>query len=151
MNRNVFKTYVLLAALGGFLVIVGRLFFGSNGPFIGLALGLLIVGGSYWFSDKLAIRASKAQPVSEQEAPQLYGMVRELTTRANLPMPRLYVIPSDQPNAFATGRNPRRAAVAVTEGIMKLMPREELRGVVAHELAHVRNRDILIGSVAAAV
>jgi heat shock protein HtpX len=151
MNRNVFKTYVLLAALGGFLVLVGRQFLGPNGPMIGLALGLLIVGGSYWFSDKMAIRASRAQPVTEEEAPQLYAMVRELTTRANLPMPRLYVIPSEQPNAFATGRSPKRAAVAVTEGIMKMMPRDELRGVIAHELAHVGNRDILIGSVAAAV
>jgi heat shock protein HtpX len=151
MNRNVFKTYVLLAALGGFLVLVGRMFLGDNGPLIGLALGLLLVGGSYWFSDKMAIRASRAQPVTEEEAPRLYRMVRELTTRANLPMPRLYMIPSEQPNAFATGRNPRRAAVAVTEGIMKMLPEEELRGVIAHELAHVGNRDILIGSVAAAV
>ncbi len=151
MNKNVFKTYVLLAALGGFLVLVGRQFLGPNGPMIGLGLGLLIVGGSYWFSDKMAIRAARAQPVTEQQAPRLYAMVRELTTRANLPMPRLYVIPSDQPNAFATGRNPRRAAVAVTEGIMKMLPEQELRGVIAHELAHVRNRDILIGSVAAAV
>ncbi len=151
MNRNVFKTFVLLAALGGFLVLVGRQFLGPNGPLIGLGLGLLIVGGSYWFSDKMAIRASRAQPVTEDQAPQLYAMVRELTTRANLPMPRLYVIPSEQPNAFATGRNPKRAAVAVTEGIMKMMRPDELRGVIAHELAHVRNRDILIGSVAAAV
>ena len=151
MNKNIFKTYVLLAALGGFLVLVGRMFLGKNGPLIGLGLGLLLVGGSYWFSDKLAIRASRAQPVTEDQAPQLYRMVRELTTRGNLPMPRLYVIPSDQPNAFATGRNPKRAAVAVTEGIMKMLPEEELRGVIAHELAHVRNRDILIGSVAAAV
>lgn len=151
MNGNVFKTYVLLAALGGFLVLVGRMFLGENGPLIGLALGLAMVGGSYWFSDKMAIRASKAQPVTEEQAPQLYRMVRELTTRGNLPMPRLFVIPSDQPNAFATGRNPKHAAVAVTEGIMEMLPEEELRGVIAHELAHVRNRDILIGSVAAAV
>jgi heat shock protein HtpX len=151
MNRNVFKTYVLLAALGGFLILVGQLFLGEQGPLIGLALGLAMVGGSYWFSDKMAIRASRAQPVTEEQAPQLYRMVRELTTRGNLPMPRLFVIPSDQPNAFATGRNPKKAAVAVTEGIMKMLPEEELRGVIAHELAHVRNRDILIGSVAAAV
>ncbi|HEX2296464.1 MAG TPA: M48 family metalloprotease [Actinomycetota bacterium] len=151
MNKNVFKTYVLLAALGGFLILIGRMFLGDNGPLIGLGLGLAIVGGSYWFSDKLAIRASKAQPVTEEQAPRLYQMVRELTTRGNLPMPRLYMIPSDQPNAFATGRSPRKAAVAVTEGIMKMLPEEELRGVIAHELAHVRNRDILIGSVAAAV
>ncbi|MDQ4124481.1 MAG: zinc metalloprotease HtpX [Actinomycetota bacterium] len=151
MNKNVLKTYVLLAALGGFLVLIGRMFLGDHGPLIGLALGLLLVGGSYWFSDKMAIRASRAQPVSEQEAPRLYRMVRELTTRANLPMPRLYVIPSEQPNAFATGRNPKHAAVAVTEGIMQMLPEEELRGVIAHELAHVGNRDILIGSVAAAI
>src|SRR3712207_910106 len=115
MNGNVFKTWILLAALGGFLVIVGRLFFGDSGPLIGLALGLLIVGGSYWFSDKMAIRASRAQPVSEDQAPRLYAMAGELTAAANLPMPRLYVIPSDQPNAFATGRNPKHAAIAVTE------------------------------------
>ncbi len=151
MNKNVFKTYVLLAALGGFLIVAGRMFLGANGPLIGLGLGLLIVGGSYWFSDKMAIRAARAQPVTEDQAPQLYRIVRELTTRGNLPMPRLFVIPSDQPNAFATGRNPKHAAVAVTEGIMKMLPEEELRGVIAHELAHVRNRDILIGSVAAAV
>ncbi|MDQ3915031.1 MAG: M48 family metalloprotease [Actinomycetota bacterium] len=151
MNKNVFKTYVLLAALGGFLIVAGRMFLGANGPLIGLGLGLLIVGGSYWFSDKMAIRAARAQAVTEDQAPQLYRIVRELTTRGNLPMPRLFVIPSDQPNAFATGRNPKHAAVAVTEGIMKMLPEEELRGVIAHELAHVRNRDILIGSVAAAV
>ena len=151
MNRNVLKTYVLLAALGGVLVLLGQLLGGSGGAGLGLGIGLLFVGGSYWFSDKLAIRASRAQPVTEEQAPQLYRIVRELTTRVNLPMPKLYVIPSEQPNAFATGRNPRHAAVAVTEGITKLMPEEELRGVIAHELAHVRNRDILIGSVAAAV
>ena len=151
MNRNVFKTYVLLAALGGFLVLMGGVFRGAGGASIGLGIGILFVGGSYWFSDKMAIRASRAQPVTEEQAPQLYRIIRELTTRVNLPMPRLYVIPSQQPNAFATGRNPRHAAVAVTEGIMKLMPEDELRGVLAHELAHVRNRDILIGSVAAAI
>ncbi|MDQ3957972.1 MAG: M48 family metalloprotease [Actinomycetota bacterium] len=151
MNKNVFKTYVLLAALGGALVLIGRAFFGPNGPLIGLALGLLLVGGSYWFSDKLAVKASRAQPVTEEQAPQLYRIVRELTMRAHMPMPRLYVIPSEQPNAFATGRNEKRAAVAVTQGITKLLTEEELRGVLAHELGHVGNRDILIGSVAAAI
>ena len=151
MNKNVLKTYVLLAALGGALVLVGRQFFGPNGPLIGLGLGLLLVGGSYWFSDKLAVKASRARPVTESEAPHLYRIVRELTTRANMAMPRLYVIPSEQPNAFATGRNERHAAVAVTEGITKLLTEEELRGVLAHELGHVGNRDILIGSVAAAI
>ena len=151
MNKNILKTYVLLAALGGALVLVGRQFFGPNGPLIGLGLGLLLVGGSYWFSDKLAVKASRAKPVTESEAPHLYRIVRELTTRANMAMPRLYVIPSEQPNAFATGRNERHAAVAVTEGITKLLTEEELRGVLAHELGHVGNRDILIGSVAAAI
>ena len=151
MNKNILKTYVLLAALGGALVLVGRQFFGPNGPLIGLGLGLLLVGGSYWFSDKLAVKASRARPVTESEAPHLYRIVRELTTRANMAMPRLYVIPSEQPNAFATGRNERHAAVAVTEGITKLLTEEELRGVLAHELGHVGNRDILIGSVAAAI
>ena len=151
MNKNTIKTYVLLAALGGFLVLIGGSVWGGNGAAIGLALGLLFVGGSYWFSDKIAIRASRAKPVTEQEAPELYQMVRELTLAGNMPMPRLFVTPDPQPNAFATGRNDKHAAVAVTQGIMKMLDRDELRGVLAHELAHVKNRDILIGSVAAAV
>jgi heat shock protein HtpX len=151
MSTNTIKTYVLLAALGGLLVLAGQAFAGGNGAFIGLAIGLLFVGGSYWFSDKLAIRAARAQPVSESEAPQLYRMVRELTTAARMPMPRLYVTPDMQPNAFATGRNENHAAVAVTQGITQLLSEDELRGVLAHELAHVKNRDILIGSVAAAI
>ena len=151
MNKNTIKTYVLLAALGGFLVLIGDMVWGGNGAAIGLALGLVFVGGSYWFSDKIAIRASRAKPVTEQEAPELYQMVRELTLSGNMPMPRLFVTPDPQPNAFATGRNEKHAAVAVTQGIMKMLDRDELRGVLAHELAHVRNRDILIGSVAAAV
>ena len=106
---------------------------------------------AYWFSDKIAIASAGAKPVSEAEAPRLYQMVRELTTRADLPMPRLYVIPSEQPNAFATGRNPKHAAVAVTAGITKLLSEDELRGVISHELAHVRNRDILTQSVASAI
>ena len=116
-----------------------------------LGIAALLNLGAYWFSDKLALKMSGAQPVSEQEAPGLYQMVRELTTRADLPMPRLYVIPQDQPNAFATGRNPKNSAVAVTRGIMKLLSEDELRGVVAHELAHIGNRDILIQSVAATI
>jgi heat shock protein HtpX len=151
MNTNTIKTYVLLAGLGGLLVIGGQALFGGSGAVLGLAIGLVFVGGSYWFSDKLAIAASRAKPVSEQEAPGFYRIVREITTRANMPMPRLFVIPSEQPNAFATGRNEKRAAVAVTQGIQNLLTEDELRGVIAHEIAHIRNKDILIGSVAAAI
>jgi heat shock protein HtpX len=151
MNTNTIKTYVLLASLGGFLVLIGGAIWDGGGAMLGLAIGLLFVGGSYWFSDKLAIRGARAEPVTEQQAPQLYRIVRELTTAANLPMPKLYVTPDQQPNAFATGRNPQHAAVAVTQGITQILDENELRGVLAHELAHVRNRDILIGSVAAAI
>jgi heat shock protein HtpX len=151
MMKNTFKTGILLAALGGLLVLIGQYFGGTGGAVLGLGLGLVFAFSSYWFSDKLAIKASRAQPVTEQEAPALYRMVRELTNRANLPMPRLYMIPSEQPNAFATGRNPEHSAVAVTQGIMSTLNEDELRGVIAHELAHIDNRDILISSVAAAV
>jgi heat shock protein HtpX len=151
MSTNTIKTYVLMAALGGVLVLIGGALFKGAGAVIGLAIGLLFVGGSYWFSDKIAIRAARAEPVTETQAPGLYRIVRELTTAANMPMPRLYVTPDMQPNAFATGRNDRHAAVAVTRGIMQALSEDELRGVIAHELAHVRNRDILIGSVAAAI
>jgi heat shock protein HtpX len=151
MMKNTFKTGILLAALGGLLVLIGQYFGGTGGAVLGLGLGLVFAFSSYWFSDKLAIKASRAQPVTEQEAPALYRMVRELTNRANLPMPRLFMIPSEQPNAFATGRNPEHSAVAVTEGIMSTLNEDELRGVIAHELAHIDNRDILISSVAAAV
>ena len=150
MSKNTFKTYILLAALGGLLVLVGS-FFGRGGAVIGLVIGLVFVGGSYWFSDKLAIRSARAVPVSEQEMPEFYRVVRELTREAGMPMPKLYVTPDMQPNAFATGRNPDHAAVAVTRGIVNLLTWDELRGVLAHEISHVGNRDILIGSVAAAV
>jgi heat shock protein HtpX len=151
MSSNTFKTYVLLAGLGGLLILGGRLLFGGAGALIGLLIGLVFVGGSYWFSDKIAVKAARAQPVTEAQAPQLYRMVRQLTTAANMPMPKLYVTPDMQPNAFATGRNEHHAAVAVTQGIMQILSEDELRGVLAHELAHVRNKDILIGSVAAAI
>jgi heat shock protein HtpX len=150
MSKNTIKTYVLLAALGGFLMLVGS-FFGQGGLFIGLAIGLVFVGGSYWLSDTLAIKSARAVPVSEQEMPEYYRIVRELTQAADMPMPKLYVTPDPQPNAFATGRNPNHAAVAVTRGILDLLTWDELRGVLAHEISHVGNRDILIGSVAAAV
>jgi len=145
------RTTVLMASLTGLLVVIGALLGGPNTALMFLGIAAVLNLGAYWFSDKLAIKMSGAQPVSEQEAPGLYQMVRELTTRADLPMPRLYVIPQDQPNAFATGRNPKHSAVAVTRGIMKLLSEDELRGVVAHELAHIGNRDILIQSVAATI
>ncbi len=148
--RNNFKTFVLLALLGGLMIGIGS-FWGAGGAMIGLGIGIVFVGGSYWFSDKLAIKAAKAQPVTEAEMPQYYAVVRELSAKANMPMPKLYVSPEMQPNAFATGRNPDHAAVAVTQGILQVLDWDELRGVLAHEMSHVHNRDILIGSVAAAV
>lgn len=151
MNRNIIKTTVLLAALGGLLIIIGGLLDGPTGLVIGLLVGLVFVGGSYWFSDRIAIMAARAQPVSEAQLPEYYAVVRDLTARAGMPMPRLYVTPDLQPNAFATGRNPRHAAVAVTQGILQICTWDELRGVLAHEISHVRNRDILISSVAAAI
>ena len=151
MNKNTFKTTILLAGIGGLLVAVGSIF-GRGGAVIGLVLGVGFVGWSYWNSDRLAIRAARAVPVTESEAPQFYAMMRDLSTRAGMPMPKLYMTPDPQPNAFATGRNPEHAAVAVTAGIVERLGwGEELRGVLAHEISHVGNRDILIGSVAAAV
>jgi heat shock protein HtpX len=150
MNRNNLKTVVLLALLGGLCLGIGA-FWGQQGLIIGLVIGLVIVGASYWFSGSVAIKAARAVPVSEAQMPQYYEIVRDLTTRAGLPMPRLYVSPSPQPNAFATGRNPKHAAVAVTQGILQICTWSELRGVLAHEISHVRNRDILISSVAASI
>jgi heat shock protein HtpX len=149
--KNTFKTFVLLAGLGGLLIILGQLIGGPTGAVIGLLIGLAIVGFSYWKSDTLAIRAARAQPVTEEEMPEYYAIVRELSQKAGMPMPKLYVTPDQQPNAFATGRNPEHAAVAVTQGILRILDWNELRGVLAHELSHVGNRDILIGSVAAAI
>ena len=145
------RTTVLLASLTGLLVVIGFLIGGAQTALIFLVLAAALNMGAYWFSDRIALAMSRAKPVEESEAPRLYEIVRELCTRADLPMPRLYVIPQDQPNAFATGRSPKRSAVAVTRGIMKLLSEDELRGVLAHELAHVRNRDILITSVAATI
>jgi len=150
MSRNTIKTYVLLAAFGGLLMAIGS-FWGRTGLFIGLGLGLVMVGGSYWFSDKLAVASAKAQPVSEQEAPELYAIVTDLARRAGQPMPRVYLSPEPQPNAFATGRNPSNAVVCVTQGLLQVLDTEQIRGVLAHEMSHVKNRDILIGSVAAAL
>jgi heat shock protein HtpX len=151
VSKNTIKTFVLLAALGGLLVVVGGLFGGTGGATIGLLIGLVFTGGSYWFSDKLALRGAKAQPVTEAEMPEYYRIVRELADEMHIPMPQLYVAPAMQPNAFATGRNPHHAAVAVTQGILQLCDWDELKGVLAHELSHVGNRDILIGAVASAI
>jgi heat shock protein HtpX len=150
MFKNSFKTAILLAALGALFMGVGSIW-GQGGLILGLGLGIVFVGGSYWFSDKVAVKAARAKPVSEQEAPQLYAIVRDLTQRAGMPMPAIYVAPASQPNAFATGRNEHHAAVAVTQGLLQVVDEHELRGVLAHEISHVRNRDILIGSVAATV
>jgi heat shock protein HtpX len=150
MSKNTLKTYVLLAFLGGLMVLIGS-FFGRGGAIIGLGIGLVMVGASYWFSDTIAIKAARATPVTEDEMPEYYRVVRELTQKAGMPMPKLFVTPDMQPNAFATGRSPDHAAVAVTQGILQICSWDELRGVLAHEISHVGNRDILIGSVAAAV
>jgi heat shock protein HtpX len=153
MFKNTLKTTVLLAGLGGLIVTVfGVLGGGSSTALLfGLAVALVMVGGSYWCSDKLALKAAKAQVIAESDNPQFYGMVRELARRADLPMPKVAISPNAQPNAFATGRNPRHAVVCATDGLLRTLPRDELAGVMAHELMHVRHRDILIGSVAAAI
>jgi heat shock protein HtpX len=145
------RTTILLASLTGLLVVIGALIGGPDTALLFLIGAGVLNLGAYWFSDRIALAMARAKPISEQEAPRLYEIVRELATRADLPMPRLYMIPQDQPNAFATGRSPKHSAVAVTRGIVKLLSEDELRGVLAHELAHVRNRDILISSVAATI
>ena len=145
------RTTILLATLSGLLVAIGFLIGGASTALLFLFFAALLNLGSWFFSDKLALKMSGAKPISESEAPRLYQIVRELCTRAGLPMPQLYMIPVDQPNAFATGRNPQHSAVAVTRGIMQTLSEDELRGVLSHELAHVKHRDILIQSVAATI
>jgi heat shock protein HtpX len=150
VSKNGLKTAVLLGGLGGLMVLIGSMF-GRGGAILGLGLGLAFVSFSYWNSDKLAIKAARGVLADEAEMPEYFRIVRELTTKMGVPMPTLYVTPDMQPNAFATGRNPEHAAVAVTQGILQALDWDELRGVLAHELGHVGNRDILISSVAAAV
>jgi heat shock protein HtpX len=146
---NTFKTAMLLTGMTLLLVVGGQLIAGEQGMIMAFGLALVMNGIAYFFSDKMALAMSGAKPVTREQAPRLYAITERLCQRAGLPMPRLYVIPEHAPNAFATGRNPRNAAVAVTAGLLELMNEEEVEGVIAHELAHVRNYDILTASVAA--
>lgn len=148
---NWMKTGVLLAAMTALILVVGQIIGGPRGLIFAGAFALLSNFVAFWFSDKLALAVHRARPVDRNEAPWLYEMVERLTSRAGLPMPKLYVIPTQAPNAFATGRSPAKAAVAVTEGIVRILDRRELEGVIAHELAHVRNRDTLISTIAATI
>jgi len=148
---NRLKTWILIAALGGLFVLIGQWLGGTSGAVMALVFALLFNFSMYWFSDKIAIASTRSKPVTEQEQPRLYAIVRELTQSTNMPMPRIYVSEMAQPNAFATGRNPDHAAVSVTAGILQILDERELRGVLAHELSHVANRDILISSIAAAI
>ena len=148
---NIMKTMVLMVALTLMMVFFGGLMGGKTGMTVALIMAFGMNFVTYWFSDKIVLKMYGAQPVTEAEAPELYRMIEKLAQRASLPMPRLYVIDGDQPNAFATGRNPEHGVVAVTRGIMRILSREELEGVLAHELAHIKHRDILIGTVAASV
>jgi heat shock protein HtpX len=146
---NTVKTALLLGALTGLLMLIGGLIGGRGGVFIAFIFAMILNLGSYWFSDKIVLKMYHAQEVSESSAPGLFSIVHNLALKAQLPMPRVYIIPEEAPNAFATGRNEKHAVVAVTEGIMRILNKEELEGVIAHELSHIKNRDMLIGSIAA--
>jgi len=148
---NATKTVVLMVGLTVLLVFIGGAFGGRQGMIMAFMFAMVMNMFSYWFSDKIVLRMYGAKEVSEAEAPVLYSVTRDLAMKMNMPMPKVYIIPSDAPNAFATGRNPNHAAVAATEGILRLLTREELAGVMAHEMGHVRNRDILIGTIAATI
>lgn len=146
---NSLKSAFLLSALTIITVLIGQALGGQSGMVIAFGFALVFNGISYWYSDKIAIKMTRSRPISREESPYLYGIVESLSQRAGLPIPRLYLTPSRQPNAFATGRNPQNAAVAVTQGLMELLDREELEGVLAHELAHIKNRDVFISTLAA--
>ena len=148
---NTMKTLMLMGVLTVMLVLAGGMVGGKSGLTIALIMAFGINFISYWFSDKIVLRMYRAQPITEAEAPDLFGMVRRLAQRAQLPMPKIAIINQDQPNAFATGRNPEHGTVAVTTGLMRILSREELEGVIAHELAHIKNRDILVGTIAASI
>lgn len=146
---NQLKTTLLLGLLTVLLVSMGAAMGGRGGMMIAFGMAVVMNFGSYWFSDKIVLKVYKARPIERNDNPQFYGMVERLAQRANLPMPKVYIIPDQSPNAFATGRNPQHAAVAATEGIMRILTPEELEGVMAHELGHVKNRDILVSTIAA--
>jgi heat shock protein HtpX len=148
---NTLKSVILLATLSGLLVLIGGYMGGRGGATIALGIALVMNFASYWWSDKIVLAMYKGKEVKYEDAPELFGDIQELAQNAGLPMPKVYITPQEQPNAFATGRSPSHAAVAVTQGIMRLLSREELKGVLAHELAHIKNRDILIGSIAATI
>ncbi len=148
---NQLKTVVLLGLLTALLLWVGQLLGGMSGLTIAFIFAIIMNFGAYWFSDKIVLAMYRAKEVKESESPKLYKIVREVTRQANVPMPKVYIIPSDASNAFATGRNPKHAAVAATQGILNLLNDDELKGVIAHEIAHVRNRDILISTVAGTI
>jgi len=143
------KTALLLGILTAIIIAVGGMFGGQGGMVMALGIAAIMNLGAYWFSDKMVLTMYRAKPLSEHDAPEVHGILQSLASRCGMPMPRLYLLPQEAPNAFATGRNPEHAAVAVTDGILRLLNREELEGVLAHELSHVKNRDILISSIAA--
>lgn len=148
---NTVKTLGLMVFMTLLLVFVGAALGGRSGMVMAFAMAAIMNVGMYWFSDKIVLRMYKAQPVTEAEAPELHGIVRTLVQKAGLPMPKVYIIPDETPNAFATGRNPEHAVVAVTQGIMRILSREELSGVIAHELAHIKHRDMLTGTIVATI
>jgi len=148
---NSIKTVFLLGALTGLLMLIGGLIGGRGGVYVAFGFAVVLNFGSYWFSDKIVLRMYKAQEVAESSAPDLYNIVRNLAMKGGLPLPRVFIIPEEAPNAFATGRDENHAVVAVTEGIMRILSKEELEGVIAHELSHIKNKDMLISSIAATI